>query len=63
MLPALRNRKPGPRLAFLVEVEPELLAEYLVAFANGDGGTIVLGIDESGRPHGLGALPAGAQEC
>jgi ATP-dependent DNA helicase RecG len=51
MLPALRNRKPGPRLAFLVEVEPELLAEYLVAFANGDGGTIVLGIDESGRPH------------
>jgi ATP-dependent DNA helicase RecG len=49
MLPAIENRKPGPRLAFLSEVDPEVLAEYLVAFANGDGGTIILGIDESGR--------------
>ena len=43
MLPALENRKPGPRLAFLPEADQELLAEHLIAFANGDGGAIVLG--------------------
>ena len=70
MLPALKNRKPGPRLAFLAEAEPELLAEHLVAFANSDGGTIVLGMDESGRTSGTiweeeaeGELRAAAGLC
>jgi ATP-dependent DNA helicase RecG len=44
------RQKPGQRLAFLAEAEAELLAECLVAFANGDGGLIVLGLDEEGRP-------------
>lgn len=36
-------------MAFLAEVEADALAECLVAFANGDGGLIVLGMDENGR--------------
>ena len=44
------SRTPGPRLAFLAEANPESLAECLVAFANGDGGVIVLGLDEQGKP-------------
>jgi ATP-dependent DNA helicase RecG len=43
------NKKPGPRLAFLPDVDAEVLAECLVAFANGDGGLIVLGVDERGQ--------------
>lgn len=45
----LRN-KPGQRLAFLPDADVDALAECLVAFANGDGGLIVLGLDEEGRP-------------
>ena len=44
----LKN-KPGQRLAFLPHAEVEALAECLTAFANGDGGLIVLGVDEQGR--------------
>lgn len=42
--------KPGPRLAYLPDADAEALAECLVAFANGDGGLIILGVDESGKP-------------
>ena len=42
--------KPGQRLAFLPNADVDALAECLVAFANGDGGLIVLGLDEEGRP-------------
>lgn len=45
----LGNRKPGQHLAFLAEADPEQLAECLVAFANSDGGLIVLGLNDSGR--------------
>ena len=43
------KQKPGQRLAFLAEAEVEALAECLVALANGDGGLIVLGLNENGR--------------
>jgi ATP-dependent DNA helicase RecG len=43
------QKKPGQRLAFLAHAEVEPLAETLVAMANGDGGQIVLGLDENGR--------------
>ena len=39
-------------MAYLPEAAPEALAEYLVAFANSDGGTIVIGLDEKGRVVG-----------
>lgn len=66
----LRNRKPGQRLAFLPDADPEALAECLVAFANSDGGTIVLGLDGEGRlvetiweEEVEGALRAAAALC
>ena len=43
-------KKPGQRLAFLPDTDVEALAECLIAFANGDGGLVVLGLFENGRP-------------
>ncbi|MBL8130888.1 MAG: putative DNA binding domain-containing protein [Anaerolineae bacterium] len=40
----------GPRLAFLAKPESPALAELLVAFANTDGGTLVMGLDPDGKP-------------
>jgi ATP-dependent DNA helicase RecG len=45
-------RPPGPLVAYLPEAAAEPLAEHLVAFANSDGGVIVLGVDAKGRPAG-----------
>jgi ATP-dependent DNA helicase RecG len=43
-------RPPGPLVAYLPEAHAEHLAEHLIAFANSDGGTIVIGLDDKGRP-------------
>ncbi len=43
-------RPPGPLVAYLPEARPEAIAEHLVAFANADGGSLVLGLDDAGRP-------------
>jgi ATP-dependent DNA helicase RecG len=70
MWPELRERRAGQLLAFLPEPETELLAETLVAFANSDGGTVLIGVDEMGRATGRvyadeveAALRAAVQEC
>ncbi|PJF47420.1 MAG: transcriptional regulator [Chloroflexi bacterium] len=47
-----QRRAASHLLAFLPQLDPQALAETLVAFANSDGGTIVLGYDERGRPSG-----------
>ena len=44
------KEKPGSQLAYLPSAAVDPLAECLVAFANGSGGLIVLGVDERGRP-------------
>jgi ATP-dependent DNA helicase RecG len=47
-----RERRPGQTLAFLPEPDVEVLAETLVAFANSDGGTILVGVDETAQATG-----------
>lgn len=66
----LYERRPGQVLACVPEPDPQLLAETLVAFANSDGGTILIGVDEEGRASGQVyadelevALRAAVQEC
>ena len=49
MLEKLLKRGPGQTVAFMPDPETELLAETMVAFANADGGTIFIGVDERGR--------------
>jgi ATP-dependent DNA helicase RecG len=43
---------PGQLVEYLPDLDLDALAETLVAFANGDGGTIVVGLDEHGKPTG-----------
>ncbi|HEY4688922.1 MAG TPA: ATP-binding protein [Anaerolineae bacterium] len=43
---------PGQLVEYLADAEVEALAETLVAFANSDGGTLLLGVDENGKPNG-----------
>jgi ATP-dependent DNA helicase RecG len=57
-------------MAFLPDAEVESLAECLVAFANGDGGLILLGVNEHGQPmetiweeEAEGALLEAARLC
>lgn len=64
------GNKSGQRLAFLPDAEVESLAECLVAFANSEGGLIVLGVDQSGQPtesiweeEAEGALLEAARLC
>lgn len=64
------KKKPGQRLAFLPTAEIGPLAECLTAFANSDGGTVVLGVDENGRlteaiweEEAEGALREAARRC
>ncbi|MEZ4634182.1 MAG: ATP-binding protein [Caldilineaceae bacterium] len=45
---SLLRQGPGPRLAFLPDPDPEEIAATLVAFANSEGGTIVLGAHANG---------------
>lgn len=44
----LLRQEPGKTLAFLPDPEPEYIAETITAFANSEGGTLVLGISHDG---------------
>jgi ATP-dependent DNA helicase RecG len=67
---SLLHQRPGAQLAFVPEGDPARIAETLVAFANGEGGTLVLGVDAEGRLGDLytdeeaaDALRAGERLC
>ena len=49
MLQEFIQRGPGQTAAFMPTPHADLLAETMVAFANADGGTIFIGLDEKGR--------------
>jgi ATP-dependent DNA helicase RecG len=49
MLAQWTENGPGQTVAFVLAPEPDELAELLVAFANSDGGTVLIGIDEEGQ--------------
>jgi ATP-dependent DNA helicase RecG len=52
LLASLRQATPGQLLECLPDADGGRLAEAMVAFANGDGGTVLVGVDEAGRPTG-----------
>ncbi|MEN8097774.1 MAG: ATP-binding protein [Chloroflexota bacterium] len=52
MLLKMVKKGNGPRLALLPEPDPNQMAETLVAFANADGGTLLIGVNDSGRATG-----------
>jgi ATP-dependent DNA helicase RecG len=52
MLSRLLERGPGQLVGFLASPDVEDLAQSLVSFANGDGGTVLVGITEEGRVLG-----------
>ncbi|RME99303.1 MAG: hypothetical protein D6768_15320 [Chloroflexi bacterium] len=49
MLEQMLRRGPGQTIEFISRPEATLLAETMVAFANTDGGTILLGVNPQGR--------------
>ncbi len=62
MLRQWLKRGPGQTLAFMAEPDVDQLAETLVAFANTDGGTIVVGVDPETRSLGL-TLPEEVEDA
>ncbi len=52
-LKSLIQQNPSQRLAFVADADPDAIAEMLVAFANSEGGSLVLGIDATGRPGNI----------
>lgn len=47
--PELLQNGQGPRLAFIEKPDPALIAETLVALANTEGGTIIIGLTATGQ--------------
>ena len=48
----LLEKGPGQTVEFLADLDADSLAEVLVAFANGDGGTVLVGVSADGEVNG-----------
>jgi len=44
------SKGPNQLIALLPDADPDALAETMVAFANADGGTLYIGVNEDGLP-------------
>lgn len=62
MNPDVLKQGAGPRLALLDEADPKSIAETLIAFANAEGGLLVVGVGEDGKPTD-GKIDADALEA
>ncbi len=56
LLTSMRQISPGQLVECLPDADGGRLAEAMVAFANGDGGTVLVGVGPAGQPTG-GVLP------
>jgi ATP-dependent DNA helicase RecG len=52
MWKSILRRAPGQTVAVIETLDNDLVAETIIALANADGGTIILGVDELGRATG-----------
>jgi ATP-dependent DNA helicase RecG len=67
---SLTQTTPGQLVELMPEADGDKIAEVMVAFANGDGGTLLVGVDNNGHPTGAvytedvdGALRAAELHC
>ena len=49
MPPSYQKNRSGQTVEYMPELDAARLAETLVAFANSDGGAVLVGVDESGQ--------------
>ncbi len=50
MVPFTRDKTSGQLLEYQPDADADKMAETMVAFANADGGTLLVGVDTHGRP-------------
>ena len=49
MPPSYQDKQSGQTVEYMPDLDTDRLAETLIAFANSDGGTVLIGVDESGQ--------------
>ena len=59
---SLWDQTPGKRKPLDRRTVRDVIAEYVAAFANADGGTLILGVEDDGAPSGHGYPPDEVQK-
>lgn len=61
--PDLITKGQGARVAFIEKVDAKQIAETIVAFANSEGGTLIIGLQENGEYAPIKADAEGLAKC